>query len=148
MLKLPSIDIRCLKNEESWWPEDADEIQRQYFRQRKAALVALVAGASMLLAQWPKHRTEGPRTESGDLDLKAPAPKAPDGHPDLSGLWQPMRGNFGNLKGKGKGHAAPARAPGEPPAAQFATVGAGFENGLPFTEWGGKPGTIERRTIA
>ena len=28
-----------------------------------AALVALVAGATMLLAQWPKHPTEGPRTE-------------------------------------------------------------------------------------
>ena len=72
-----------------------------------AALVALVAGATMLLAQWPKHRTDGPRTESGELDMKAPAPKAPDGHPDLSGLWQPMRLNFGNLKGKGKGKAAP-----------------------------------------
>ncbi len=101
-----------------------------------AALVALVAGASMLLAQWPKHTTDGPRTESGELDLKAPAPKAPDGHPDLSGLWQPMRQNFGRGNGKGKG--APARAPGEPPAAQFGDVGAGFEKGLPFTEWGRK----------
>jgi hypothetical protein len=103
-----------------------------------AALVTLVAGASMLLAQWPGHRTDGPRTASGELDLKAPAPKAPDGHPDLSGLWQPMRANFGNAKGKGKGQAAPVRAPGEPPAAQFANVGAGFESGLPFTEWGRK----------
>jgi len=68
-----------------------------------AALMVLVAGASVLLAQWPPHRTDGPRTESGELDLKAPAPKASDGHPDLSGLWQPMRLNFGNLKGKGKG---------------------------------------------
>jgi len=102
-----------------------------------AALVALVAGASMLLAQWPASRTEGPRTASGDLDLKAPAPKAPDGHPDLSGLWRP-RPNAGNLKGKDKGKGAPARAPGEPPAAQFGNVGAGFENGLPYTEWGRK----------
>jgi hypothetical protein len=104
-----------------------------------AALVALVAGATILLAQWPKHRTEGPRTESGELDLKAPAPKAPDGHPDLSGLWQPMRMNNGKQNGKGKEKAAPPpRAPGEPPAAQFGNVGAGFENGLPFTEWGRK----------
>jgi hypothetical protein len=101
-----------------------------------ATLVALVATATMLLAQWPKHPTEGPRTESGELDLKAPAPKAPDGHPDLSGLWQPMRLNAGNLKGKGKGKAAPVRAPGEPPAAQFGDLGAGFEKGLPYTEWG------------
>jgi hypothetical protein len=104
-----------------------------------AALAGLVAGATMLLAQWPQHRTEGPRTESGELDLKAPAPKAPDGHPDLSGLWQPMRRNVGNLKGKEKGKAAPPpRAPGEPPAAQFGDLGAGFENGLPYTEWGRK----------
>jgi hypothetical protein len=104
-----------------------------------AALIALVAGATVLVAQWPKHPTEGPRTESGGLDLKAAAPKAPDGHPDLSGVWQPMRLNLGNGRGKGKEKAAaPARAPGEPPAAQFGDVGAGFENGLPFTEWGRK----------
>jgi hypothetical protein len=101
-----------------------------------AALVALFAGAAMVLAQWPQHRTEGPRTESGELDLKAAAPKAPDGHPDLSGVWQPMRLNFGN--GKGKAKTAPPRAPGEPPAAQFGDLGAGFESGLPFTEWGRK----------
>ena len=104
-----------------------------------AALAALVAAATMLLAQWPKHPTEGPRIESGELDMKAPAPKAADGHPDLSGLWQPMRLNSNNTKGKGKGKAAPPpRAPGEPPAAQFGDLGAGFENGLPYTEWGRK----------
>jgi hypothetical protein len=103
-----------------------------------AALVALAAGATVLLAQWPKHRTEGPRTESGALDLKAPAPKAADGHPDLSGLWQPVRLNAGNLKEKDKRKGAPARAPGEPPAAQFGDLGAGFDKGLPYTEWGRK----------
>jgi len=104
-----------------------------------AASVVLLVGATMLLAQWPQHRTEGPKTESGELDLKAPAPRAPDGHPDLSGLWQPMRRNPANGKAKGKGTGAPApvvRAPGEPPAAQFGDLGVGFEKGLPYTEWG------------
>jgi hypothetical protein len=110
------------------------------FSMTGAALVALVTGATMLLAQWPKRPTDGPRTEDGKLDMKAPAPKALDGHPDLSGLWQPMRGNGrGNAKGKGSAPApAPVRAPGEPPLAQFNDVGSGFPNGLPFTEWGRK----------
>ena len=101
-----------------------------------AALAALLAGAATLPAQWPEHRTEGPRTEAGELDLKAPAPKMRDGHPDLSGLWQPMRPGRGNGNGRGRGPAAPVRAPGEPPAAQFGDLGAGFEKGLPYTEWG------------
>ncbi len=108
-----------------------------------AALVALVAGATMLLAQWPAHKTEGPRNEKGELDLKAPTPKAADGHPDLTGLWQPMRFNAANGKGKGdakgnaKGKAAPpVREPGVPPPGNFAELGSGFEKGLPFTEWG------------
>lgn len=106
-----------------------------------AALATLVAGATVLVAQWPKHPTPGPRTENGELDLKAATPKAADGHPDLSGVWQPMRLNFGNAKGKGKGEgkaAPPPRAPGEPPAAQFGDLGVGFEKGLPYTEWGRK----------
>src|SRR5579863_6491021 len=101
-----------------------------------AALAALLAGANLLPAQWPEHRTEGPRTQTGELDLKAPAPKAPDGHPDLSGLWQPMRLNRANGNGRGAGAPALVRVPGEPPAAQFGDLGTGFEKGLPYTEWG------------
>jgi hypothetical protein len=125
------------KKEESWG-ESKMKMRYNSIPITSAALLALFAGVTIVLAQWPELRTDGPRTESGELDLKAPAPKAPDGHPELSGLWQPMRLNLGNLKGKGKGKAAPVRAPGEPPAAQFADLGAGFENGLPYTEWGRK----------
>lgn len=115
-----------------------------------AALVALSAGATVLLAQWPKHPTDGPRTATGELNLQAPAPKTADGHPDLSGLWQPMRRNVGNGRGRGAGKGAPAPgtppapapppvgAPGEPPAANFGDLGSGFPNGLPYTPWGRK----------
>jgi len=91
----------------------------------------------VLLAQWPEHKTEGPKTAAGELDLSAATPKAADGHPDLSGLWQPMRAAAAGAKGKEKGKA-PQRAPGEPPPAQFGELGSGFEKGLPFTDWGRK----------
>jgi hypothetical protein len=45
-------------------------------------------------AQWIKLPTPGiPRTATGDADLSAPVPRAPDGRPDLSGVWgwQPGR---------------------------------------------------------
>jgi len=39
-------------------------------------------------AQWLNYRTPGvPRTADGRPKLDAPAPRSPDGHPDLSGTW-------------------------------------------------------------
>ena len=43
--------------------------------------------------QWLDYPTPGiPRTPEGKPNLTAPAPKAADGHSDLSGLWQRARG--------------------------------------------------------
>ena len=104
-----------------------------------AALVALVAGATMLLAQWPQHRTEGPKTESGELNPEGTRSEGAGRTSRPFGSVAADACEFRQRKsGKGKGQAAPARAPGEPPAAQFANLGAGFENGLPYTEWGRK----------
>ena len=51
--------------------------------------LAMFAAASLTLsAQWLDHKTPGiPRTLEGKPNLVAPAPKASDGKPDLSGLW-------------------------------------------------------------
>ncbi len=55
---------------------------------------AIMLAALPLAAQWPDYKTAGePKTPDGKVNLAAPAPKAPDGHPDLSGIWD-LRGTL------------------------------------------------------
>ena len=62
-------------------------------------LRALVAAAAAIVvsraveAQWWLEVPAGdiPRTASGDVDVAAPAPRAVDGRPDLSGVWEPIK---------------------------------------------------------
>jgi hypothetical protein len=51
---------------------------------------AILAIATMpAAAQWLNVPTKGiPRTKDGKIALAAPAPRKPDGKPDLSGIWQ------------------------------------------------------------
>ena len=58
-----------------------------------------VAGAVLfalpLGAQWKNLPSKGiPRTADGKVNLAAPAPKSPDGHPDLSGIWEPSANRY------------------------------------------------------
>src|SRR6185436_18589974 len=53
-----------------------------------AVVVLGVATVGSLRAQWLKLPTPDiPRTASGAPDISAPAPRLPDGKPDLSGQW-------------------------------------------------------------
>lgn len=72
-----------------------------------AVLVAVMA-APALDGQWlnrPDPKT--PRTADGKPNLTAPAPRAPDGHPDLSGLWNAVDGRFLTNLGKRAGIDVP-----------------------------------------
>ena len=52
------------------------------------ALAAMLLTSLPAAAQWPDTPTKGiPRTKAGEPNLTAPAPRKPDGKPDLSGIW-------------------------------------------------------------
>ena len=88
---------------------------------------AIVAALSISLsAQWPRRGQTGiPKGPDGKINLAAPAPRAADGRPDLSGIWDvsPRREKPGS---------AP---PGQPPLAVFANLAASMVGGLPFQPW-------------
>ena len=51
-------------------------------------LAALLLGGGIASAQWVSYPAPGtPRTRDGKPNLTAPAPRAPNGKPDLSGVW-------------------------------------------------------------
>ncbi len=95
----------------------------------RLGMMAILPAA--LFAQWPSHATGGaPRLPDGRINLDGPAPKAVDGHPDLSGVWD---------------RGMPPGAPAAPVTAFGAATQSGprpfqdlpsmLPGGLPFQPW-------------
>jgi hypothetical protein len=112
---------------------------------KAAGSLALVAALSVSVsAQWPHRPQAGvPRTPDGKVNLTAPAPKAPDGHPDLSGVWEnpgwregaAAGGSVSGTGGAPGSRSAEARRPPAPSIAMFFDIGTGVPGGLPFQPW-------------
>ena len=79
-------------------------------------LIVVIATALALNGQWLSYPAPGiPRSADGKPILTAPTPRASDGNPDLSGLWQMNRRDFVkfhvNLAADSKG--LPLQSPAE-----------------------------------
>jgi hypothetical protein len=108
-------------------------------------IVVLTICSVSLAAQWPTYRPPGvPRDADGKVRMDAPAPRMPDGKPDLSGNWIRVRGEgafdppeLRNLVGNRAANRPPAPPvdPNSPPIGTFWEIGANVAGGLPLTPW-------------
>jgi len=104
---------------------------------RSRVVVATVAAIVLALvpvgAQWPAFPDKRvPLKADGTPNLEAPAPRTPDGKPDLTGVWLNEWFYGGQVR------RPPAALPGEPPPSTFGNIGANFPNGLPLQPWAAK----------
>jgi hypothetical protein len=90
-------------------------------------ITALVLFSGSLFAQWPAYRAPGaPRTGRSANSMNAAPPKASNGKPDLSGVWDatPVVGGSAGIGG-------PAGAP----SPLFRNLDAGVPGGMPLLPW-------------
>jgi hypothetical protein len=123
---------------------------------RTALLATLLATIALpAAAQWPAYPSPNvPRKADRSVDMKAPTPRAADGHPDLTGLWeiyfqsiaaapppggppgpsrsQQSQGDGGQL---GLTPSNPPVDPKAPPRATFFDIGANIPGGAPYQPW-------------
>jgi len=109
------------------------------FRCSSAVLLfALATGSTVGRAQWLNYQTPGiPRLASGAPNLKAPAPRTPDGKPDFSGMW------FANTPSRDFCREKDCIQE-ERMAREQINLGIKMPGGLPYTEWS-KQQMVERR---
>src|SRR5688500_2883989 len=97
-----------------------------------ASAALVVAGALVsppVLAQWAVHPdAKVPRTADGQVNLKAPAPRASDGRPDLFGVWETVRAGSTQVIAGPEVHPLKRTS-------QFWNIGTGLDGDLPLQPW-------------
>ena len=114
---------------------------------RFVAFAFVVAASATVMAQWPKYTANGmPTGSDGKLDANAPTPKAADGHPDLSGVWEitrdpnaPPPEPFDRAQGApsdGRGAQGRGRGRGQGGGSPFGNIGNNMPNqAAPYQPW-------------
>src|SRR5690349_3715526 len=91
---------------------------------RKTVVGIFLASTCVCSAQWLNYPTPGvPRHPDGTPNFAAPAPRASDGRPDLSGIWEPIA-SLNQEQESGVAYAS-----------QFVNLGSGLPGGIPYTPW-------------
>src|SRR5205085_2419944 len=67
---------------------------KKLFCAAAVSIALLILSSPSLQAQWKKLPQTGPRTADGKVNVSAPAPRLPDGHPDLQGIWEPNANKY------------------------------------------------------
>jgi len=114
------------------------------------AFVAITMACSIAYpAQWPKYQERGvPRDAQGRMNANGPAPKMPDGKPDISGDWvradrEPPPAELSGILNTAATPGIPVEPPtspfppsqNSPPVASFWDIGAYLPGGTPLTSW-------------
>ncbi len=94
-------------------------------------VMGLAAFSPALFAQWPSYPAAGAPGAGAHADLSAPPLRTPDGHPDLSGVWD--RG------------IAPAAPPVSPAPRPFQNLPSLLPGGLPVLPWAAE---LRKRRLA
>ena len=104
----------------------------------QTAVGAMLILCAPVFGQWLDYPTPGiPRLPNGKPNLSAPTPRAIDGHPDLSGVWQ--------LEPAPCTSSAVQSCGGDYPGArEFGNIGARLPGGLPYQPWAAE--LVKKRT--